>query len=318
MMNVKLSQQKFTIDNNNCSKLHYQLIQMKFLNHLEDKKLSFSYISICKRTIAKFTKYIKKDGINYISKLSNKNILDYILKLNHYSQGTKYGIASKLRIFFRFMYVNKFTTKDFSLVIPQMKINHNNKISRTILSTDEINKTIKAIDTSAKFGKRDYAIILLLAKLGLRFSDIKNLKFENINWQMNIINVVQHKTKKIVTLPLLENIGTAIIDYIKNERPNVASKYIFLNSSNINFSEKESFNHVVKKYLKLANIDISERKYIGTYSLRHSLASSLLQKRVPLSTISAILGHSDINNTAIYLKVDVESLRECCLDLEVS
>ena len=318
MMNVKLSQQKFTIDNNNCSKLHYQLIQMKFLNHLEDKKLSFSYISICKRTIAKVTKYIKKDGINYISKLSNKNILDYILKLNHYSQGTKYGIASKLRIFFRFMYVNKFTTKDFSLVIPQMKINHNNKISRTILSTDEINKTIKAIDTSAKFGKRDYAIILLLAKLGLRFSDIKNLKFENINWQMNIINVVQHKTKKIVTLPLLENIGTAIIEYIKNGRPNVDSEYIFLNDSNTKFSDKESFSHVVKKYLKLANIDISGKKYIGTYSLRHSLASSLLQKRIPLSTISSILGHSDINNTAIYLKIDIESLRECCLDLEVS
>ena len=316
-MNINLSKQKFTIDNNNYSKLHYQLILMKFLNHLKDKEFSNSYILACKRTIEKFTIYIMKNKIYHISKVTNENIFNYILTLNQYSQSTKYGITSKLKVFFRFMHITEFTTRDFSLAIPQMKINHNNKIPLTIWSSDEIEKLLKAIDTSTKFGKRDYAIFLLLVKLGLRFSDIKKLKFEHIDWKMNVINIVQNKTKKVVTLPLLEDIGIAIIDYIKNERPNVASKYIFLNSSNINFSEKESFNHVVKKYLKLANIDISERKYIGTYSLRHSLASSLLQKRVPLSTISAILGHSDINNTAIYLKVDVESLRECCLELEV-
>ena len=153
--------------------------------------------------------------------------------------------------------------------------------------------------------------------LGLRFTDVKNLKFENIDWKKNVINLNQNKTKKYITLPLLNNVGTAIIDYIKNGRPNVDSKYIFLNNKNENFKPNSDFSYVLKKYLKLANIDILGKKYIGTYSLRHSLATTLLQNRTSLSTISSILGHTDINNTAIYLKVDIPSLRECCLDLEV-
>ena len=109
-----------------------------------------------------------------------------------------------------------------------------------------------------------------------------------------------------------------MIDYIKNGRLNVDSRYIFLDRKDKRFSPQFSFYHIFMKYLKLANIDISDKKYIGTYSLRHSLASTLLQNRTPLSTISGILGHSDINNTAIYLKVDIPSLRECCLNLEVN
>lgn len=127
----------------------------------------------------------------------------------------------------------------------------------------------------------------------------------------------QNKTKKYITLPLLNNVGNAIIDYIKNGRPNVNSKYIFLNNKNEKFKLNSDFYNIFRKYLKLANIDISNKKYIGTYSLRHSLATTLLQNRTQLSTISSILGHTDISNTAVYLKVDIPSLRKCCLDLEV-
>lgn len=215
------------------------------------------------------------------------------------------------------MYLNNFTSRDFTLAIPKIKINHNNKIPHTIWSSDEINKILNSIDTTTKIGKRDYAIFMLLTHLGLRFSDVKNIKFEDIDWQMNILNINQNKTGKIVTLPLLDNVGIAIIDYIKNGRPNVDSKYIFLNRNDESFSPQFSFYHIFKKYLTLANIDISNKKYIGTYSLRHSLATTLLQNRTPLSTISGILGHTDINNTAIYLKVDISSLKECCLKLEV-
>lgn len=257
------------------------------------------------------------NNVSHISKITNDNIFNYILTLNRYSQSYKYDIVSKIRIFLKFMYLNNFTSRDFTLAIPKIKINHNNKIPHTIWSSDEINKILNSIDTTTKIGKRDYAIFMLLTHLGLRFSDVKNIKFEDIDWQMNILNINQNKTGKIVTLPLLDNVGIAIIDYIKNGRPNVDSKYIFLNRNDENFSPQFSFYHIFKKYLTLANIDISNKKYIGTYSLRHSLATTLLQNRTPLSTISGILGHTDINNTAIYLKVDISSLKECCLKLEV-
>ena len=316
-MCIKLSNKTFRIDTVNCCKLHYQLILKKFLDNLKTKKLSDEYIYSHQKTLLKFLKYLRKSNILHISKITNDNIFNYILTLKIYKQSYKYNIVSKIRVFLKFMYLNNFTSKDFTLAIPKIKINHNNKIPHTIWSTDEIRKILNSINTNTKVGKRDYAIFMLLTHLGLRFSDVKNLKFENIDWQMNILNITQSKTGKIVTLPLLDNIGSAIIDYIKNGRPNVDSKYIFLNKKDESFSPQFGFYHILKKYLKLANIDISNKKYIGTYSLRHSLATTLLQNRTPLSTISGILGHTDMNNTAIYLKVNIPSLKECCLKLEV-
>ena len=79
------------------------------------------------------------------------------------------------------MYLNNFTSRDFTLTIPKIKINHNNKIPHTIWSSDEINKILNSIDTTTKIGKRDYAIFMLLTHLGLRFSDVKNIKFEDID-----------------------------------------------------------------------------------------------------------------------------------------
>ena len=316
-MFIKLSNKTFRIDTVNCCKLHYQLILKKFLDNLKTKKLSDEYIYSHQKTLLKFLKYLRKSNILHISKITNDIIFNYILTLNIYKQSYKYDIVSKIRVFLKFIYLNNLTSKDFTLAIPKIKINHNNKIPHTIWSTDEIRKILNSINTNTKVGKRDYAIFMLLTHLGLRFSDVKNLKFENIDWQMNILNITQSKTGKIVTLPLLDNVGNAIIDYIKNGRPNVNSKYIFLNKKDESFSPQFGFYHILKKYLKLANIDISNKKYIGTYSLRHSLATTLLQNRTPLSTISGILGHTDMNNTAIYLKVDIPSLKECCLKLEV-
>jgi len=315
-MCIKLSQKKFKIDTVNKCKLHYQFILKKFLDYLRVKELSDSYIYRNKRETILFFKYLFKNKIFNVSEITNEIILQYISDLNKYSKENRYNIVSKLKGLFRFMYLYKLTKTDLSIIIPRMPINHNNKIPHTIWSSVDINKILNSVDTTTNIGKRDYAILTIMIYLGLRFVDIKNLKFENIDWKKNIINITQNKTKKYITLPLLNNVGNAIIDYIKNGRPNVDSPYIFLCNKE-NFSAKYDFSYTFKKYLKLANIDIHDKKYIGTYSLRHSLASTLLQNRTPLSTISVILGHTDINNTDIYLKVDIPSLRECCLDMEV-
>lgn len=316
-MCVKLSHQKFKIDNLNTYKLNYQFILKKYLNTLENKELSEDYIFRNKRELSIFFKYLWSKDVFNIVKVTNENIYDFINTLDKYSQSTKYNIVSKIRGFLKFLYDYQYTKIDVSLTIPRMKINHNSKIPHTIWSSEEINLILNAVDKTTANGKRDYAILMIMSKLGIRFADIKNLKFENIDWTMNIITLVQSKTNKYITLPLLNDVGLALIDYIKNGRPNVSSRYIFLHKNNQKFNSNFRFYNIFQKYLKLANIDISNKKCIGAYSLRHSLATTLLQNRTPLSTISAILGHTDIDNTAIYLKVDIPSLRECCLDLEV-
>lgn len=317
-MCVKLSHQKFKIDNLNTCKLNYQFILKKYLNTLENKALSEDYIDRNHREIMIFFRYLWSNKVTNITKVTNEEIYNFINTLEKYSQGTKYNIVSKIRNFFKFMYNFQYIKMDLSLAIPRMKINHNNKTPHTIWSSEEIYLILNAVDRTTDIGKRDYAILTIMSKLGIRFADIKNLKFENIDWVMNTITFIQSKTNKYVTLPLLNDVGLALIDYIKNGRPNVNSRYIFLHKNDQKFSNKIRFYHTFQKYLKLANIDISNKKCTGTYSLRHSLATTLLQNRTSLSTISAILGHTDIDNTSIYLKVDIPSLRECCLELEVN
>lgn len=318
-MCIKLTHQKFTIDSVNTCKLHYQLILKNYSNNLRFRKLAEHTVLSSKTEIRKFLEYLINNNVQRLSKITNENIFNYIFSLDkyNYSINTKSGKISKIRMFLKFAYVNNYTQIDFSLVVPKVKINHNAIIHHTIWTEDQVNKILKSIDTSSLYGKRDYAILTLISHLGLRFCDVKELKFGDINWQMNVINISQSKTKKYVSLPLTSLVGNALIDYIKNGRPNVDYKYIFLSDNDRPFDKKDTINTSFKKYLELAGIDISNKKYIGVYTLRHSLARILLQKRTPLSTISSILGHTDINNTAIYLKVDVQSLRECCLDLEV-
>lgn len=316
-MNVKLSNQKFKIDSINSLKLNYQFVLKKYLNTLENKALSKDYIARNSRELKLFFKYLWSQNILNIKKVTNEKIYEYINTLQKFSQGTRYNIVSKIRNFLKFMYVYKYTKIDLSLIIPRMKINHNNKIPHTIWTSKEINLILSSIDRDTIIGKRDYTIFLMMSKLGVRFSDIKNMKFKNIDWKMNVITIIQSKTNKYVTLPLLNDIGLTLIDYIKSRNPNANSQYIFLNKNNQKLKNNFNFYSVFQKYLKLSNIDISNKKRIGTYSLRHSLATTLLQNRTPLSTISNILGHTNIDNTAIYLKVDIPSLRECCIDLEV-
>jgi len=158
-------------------------------------------------------------------------------------------------------------------------------------------------------------MVLLAAKLGLRSSDIIRLKFTELSWEKELIVLEQKKTKQRLELPLLPQVGEAIIDYLKHGRPQSELPYIFLCHKNpcseMNLS---NFNSFLKKYLLRAGIKFDERHH-GPHALRHSLATNLLQKKTALPVISEILGHSSSQSTMCYLKVDITSLRQCALEI---
>ena len=176
-MHIKLSHKKFKIDIVNNCKLQYQLILKKYLNTLKNKALSEDYIVRNYRELTIFFKYLWSNKVINITKVTNEEIYNFINTLEIYSQGTKYNIISKIRNFFKFMYDYRYTKMDLSLTIPRMKINHNNKIPHTIWSSEEIHLILNAVDRTTDIGKRDYAILTIMSKLGIRFADIKNLKF---------------------------------------------------------------------------------------------------------------------------------------------
>lgn len=178
---------------------------------------------------------------------------------------------------------------------------------------EEIKQLEDSVDRNTPRGKRDYAMILLASRLGLRSSDILQLKFENLDWDRSLIVLTQYKTKRNLKLPIIKEVGEALIEYILNVRPKSESKNIFL-SMQIPHAPLRSMTDLVKRYFIKSGIEIKGRKH-GPHSLRHSLATTMLNNGTSLPVISEALGHSNTDSTMCYLTVGLRGLVECSLDV---
>lgn len=185
----------------------------------------------------------------------------------------------------------------------------------SVYTPQEVEAIINAIDRTTSRGKRDYAIILLGARYGLRNSDIRGLRFCNLDWENNRLCFAQQKTGKRVTLPLSEEVGMAIIDYIQHSRPKVDLPYVFLSfKTPYTPLAKNAVANTITEWMHNAGVDFATRRH-GSHILRHSLATSLLSNEVTLPVISETLGHSNSQVTTAYLRVSVDLLRQCALDV---
>jgi len=265
----------------------------------------------------KFLSFIESQDIRQSTEITAKHISDYISTLLGYSYKTVELELCGLRSFLRYLYENNLHTEQLVKAIPAIKARKQNRIP-SVWTQENITKLLEAIDRGNPAGKRDYAIILLVARLGLRTMDVKHLKLNNLKWQENCIELIQSKTAAALKLPLLPDVGWAIIDYLENGRPKVESQYVFLRhlAPLEPFSDEDRLHQIIAKYMRLAKIPISPHKKKGMHSLRHTLASRLLAENTPLPIISDILGHISTNSTAVYLKVDTNKLRECTLNPE--
>lgn len=164
--------------------------------------------------------------------------------------------------------------------------------------------------------KRDKAIVLLSARLGLRDGDIAGLTFDCIDWQLDEIRIVQHKTGEPLTLPLLPEVGNAIMDYIELERPRRGdgNPYVFLRSQ-APYTRLTTVYEVVRKAQDAAGVEPIGGDCRGTHLLRRSLARRMLEAQVPMRAITDTLGHTGRESDKPYLSMDERMLRECALDL---
>jgi len=226
-------------------------------------------------------------------------------------------IISVLRNYLAFLYDHGFTDKDTSKSLPKVRIMRNAFIPYC-WKREDVDKLLEAIDRDGPKGKRDYAILLLVVRLGLRVSDIRGLKFYNLNWSRKTISLTMQKTKQPLKLPLLDDIGWAIIDYLKNGRPETKCDAVFVRhrAPYDSFGENECFQRELHRYMVKAELKIPLNFHCGLHSLRSTLARNMLEAKVPLPVISEVLGHQSINTTSIYLKIDLDGLKRCALDPE--
>lgn len=264
-----------------------------------------------------FLKYLDTVSVNSSNEITLKDIDGFLALYD--SAAVKYvgTILYVLRNYFSFIYQNGFTLTDLSTLLPKVRVMRNSSIPHAWKKAD-VAKLLKAIDREDPKGKRDYAIILMVVRLGLRVSDIRTMKLSSLDWNRKRVSLDMVKTKQPIELPILDDIGWAVIDYLKNGRPKTSCERLFVRHRppyNA-FGEGASFHKSLRRYMVKANLAIPLGVHYGMHSLRSALAKNMLEAQAPLPVISEVLGHKNINTTSIYLKIDIKGLRRCALDPE--
>ncbi len=261
--------------------------------------------------------FLVTHGVASSSDITIRHIETYLKTLEN--KAVKYvGLFLYVfRNFFSFLYERGYIADDLTLKLPKVRTPRNTSIPY-VWSKNDIKKLLCAIDRADPKGKRDYAILLLAIRLGLRIGDIRNLKKSSIDWSRNTINLKMAKTGQPIELPLLKDIGWAIIDYLQNGRPATNSECLFVrHKAPFNaFGDRNAFNKELHRYILKAGLNIPGEQRHGMQSLRSTLARNMLEIKSPLPIISEALGHQSVNTTSLYLKIDIEGLRKCALDPE--
>lgn len=289
-----------------------------FIEYSRAIKRSESTITRYKERIRTLYLYLQESN-QMASDIDVVCITGYLSQLNKTAVGVvgRNNTIMTIRVFMRYLCEQELLQNnrpEYWMSILQARQTWQPKIP-SVYSLEEVERLIKAIDRSGSQGKRDYAMILLAARYGLRISDIIGLRYCNLDWTNNRIVLLQRKTEKKIELPLSEEVGNAIIDYLKFGRPDIDIPFIFLRS-NAPYGQLSSagINRALTDYMRQADIGYQERRH-GPHALRHSLASNLLGSNESLPVISDILGHSSTESTMCYLRVDFKQLKQCALDV---
>jgi integrase/recombinase XerD len=219
-------------------------------------------------------------------------------------------LTTALRSFLRFARYRGEVHTDLAACVPAVANWSQSSLPRA-LPPGQAELLLASCNRRTAVGRRDYAILLLLARLGLRAGEISTLTLENLDWQAGLITV-RGKGGRDSPLPLPQEVGEALVAYLRNGRPRSASRSVFLRCKAPvrSFRGASAIDSVVRKALARAGID-SPRK--GAHQFRHSLASQMLRQGATLTEIGEVLRHRSPQTTAIYAKVDLASLATLAL-----
>jgi len=282
-----------------------------FLEHKGELRNKPGTITSYSKRLSNFVEYLKECGIDHLSDISEDTIVGYISK-REYRQ-SEYIRAVKL--FLSFAFSKNLIAKDWTYTIKSLGIKFKHVRVPSFYAPEEVGQLEKSISRSSTVGKRNYAITLLCSRLGLRVSDVANLEFANIDWEANTINIVQYKTGNPLCLPLLPEVGNAIIDYLQNGRKESSCRKVFtsLRPPYESMTASSVHNAIAVEFLN-SGIKIGNRHH-GGHALRFSLAQRMLDISTPIPVISETLGHQEIDMTRTYVRIDMSHLLNCTLEV---
>ena len=280
----------------------------KLITHLTNLRRSMVTIKDYRLYLSEFLMHLNERNVKHVSAITEKDILTFVSS----HPTNKVNIVSALRVLFRFWREEHIVDDRFEELFDTYKTHKPERIP-SYFTANEVMRIEQSVSRNSANGMRNYAMLLLASRLGLRASDIADLQFSDIDWDKNMITLTMQKTKKVIELPLLADVGNAIIDYLRHGRPKSDSQNVFL-SGNAPYvtATKNMVCAAINGIILRSGVDTSG-KHHGPHSLRHSLASAMLNGGSMMPVISESLGHRSTQTTLAYLKIDIRSLQKCAL-----
>ena len=243
-----------------------------------------------------------------ITHLQYDDIRDYLAsQFERHTPATAKIISSRLRVFLQFCWSAGVTERDLAQAVPMVK-SHRLSSLPSFMSADQLNRVLDACDRATVAGRRDFAIIMLMSRLGLRAKEVALLSLDDIDWHHGLIQI-HGKGGRMVAMPLPQDVGAAIADYIVDGRPSSGARTIFhrVETPCTPFLTATPVILIAGRALKRA--EITGLRSHHAHIFRHTFATMAIRSGVSLTELAQVLRHKEPNTTRIYAKLDTEALR---------
>ncbi len=262
--------------------------------------------------VRRFLREVCPAGAGNLDNIGQEDVIGYVERhARDASAASGKAMCWSLRAFLRYLYRRGANPRELADCVPSIRGWQLTDLP-TAPSCSQVEKVLAQCDRTTALGRRDYAILLLLAKLGLRANEVATLTLDDIDWRSGAMRV-RTKGRQQTWMPIPADVGTAIVAYLREDRPVSDSRRLFLRilAPHVGFASGCAITMIARAALERAGI--SGFAHRGAHLFRHSLASELLRSGATLSQIGQVLGHAHPDTTRIYAKVDLEGLRSLSL-----
>lgn len=248
-----------------------------------------------------------------LARLTSTDIDAFLQQVSpRFSRASLQHTVAHLRSFLRFLAARDRAPRGLDRHIDTPRVYRQEQLPRA-LPWESVRALLESIDRTTALGRRDYAMLLLIATYGLRTSEVVALTFDHIDWRRDELHVPRRKVDDILLLPLTSDVGAALLDYIRRGRPTHRTRVVFLRvRPPAGVLKATAITEVFQARARRSGLAIP---FQGPHCLRHSLAVRLLREGVSLKAIGDVLGHRGVESTCLYLRLAIDDLRDVALSV---
>lgn len=262
--------------------------------------------------VRQFLRELCPSGAVDLGTLGQEDVIRYIERhASDWSAGTGKAMCWSLRAFLRYLYFNGVISLALADCVPSIRRWQFASLP-TYMSAQQIQSVLDSCDQTTAIGRRDYAVLILLAKLGLRASEVATLTLDDIDWLSGEM-LIHAKGRRRSMMPIPPDVGATIVAYLREGRPHSSCRRLFLRmlAPHVGFASGGAITMIARQALDRTGIHGHAHR--GAHLFRHTLATNLLRSGATFSQIGQLLRHESIDSTRIYAKVDIDALRQLSL-----